>query len=324
MRRWIWGATLVLAVCGCGSGTLGGPDGDGGAARTVRVAFVTNNASDFWTIARAGTEKAAQELGCEVLFRIPAQGTAQEQQQILESLIVTGIDGVAISPNDPANWTEVLNEFAAQVPLVTQDSDAPESDRVCYIGTDNYEAGKAAGALIRETLPEGGRIMLFVGRRDAQNAQDRIRGIEDSMSDSGITIVDILTDDTDRAKAIANVETTLVQYPDVACLVGLWSYNGPAILSGVRDSGKLGQVAIVCFDEEPETLRGVADGHIVGTVVQQPFEFGYASVKLLHALAEGDASGVPPSKQLFIPVQTITQENVEAFRIRLEELRGAA
>lgn len=292
------------------------------ASAKTKVAFVTNNTSDFWAIAEAGTKKAAAELGCEVLFRRPATGTAQEQQQIMEDLIVKGVSGIAISPNDPQNWTETLNGFAKQVNLITQDSDAPQSNRLCYLGTNNYDAGKAAGELIKKVLPNGGKIMLFVGRIDAQNAQDRRKGIEDTLAGTNITILGTRTDETDRAKAIQNAQDTLVANPDVACLVGLWSYNGPAILNGVRDSGKLGKVKIVAFDEEAETLQGIVDGNIEGTIVQQPFEFGYQSVQLLVKLAKGDKSSIPESKQIFIPVRTIGKAEVEEFRTTLKQQIG--
>ena len=336
MRQCIASITLLIAVAACTPSQPSAPaDTPGNTATTaepaapasasegkVKVAFVTNNTSDFWAIAEAGTKKAAADLGCEVLFRRPATNSAQEQQQIMEDLIVNGVSGIAVSPNDPQNLTEILNGFAKQVNLITQDSDAPESERLCYLGTNNYDAGKAAGELIKKVLPDGGKIMLFVGRIDAQNAQDRRKGIEDTLSGSNITILGTRTDETDRAKAIANVQDTLVTNPDVTCLVGLWSYNGPAILNGVRDSGKLGQVKIVAFDEEPETLQGIVDGQIEGAIVQQPYEFGYQSVKLLVQLAKGDKSGVPESKQIFIPVRTITKAEVEEFRTTLREQIG--
>ena len=310
MRTLVFLAAAAIALVGCGPST------------GVKVAFVTNNPSDFWKIAQAGTEKAAKELGCEVLFRLPSTGTAQEQQTIVQDMITVGVSGIAISPKDPANQTDMLNKAAAKVNLVTQDSDAPQSNRLCYIGTDNYQAGVAAGELIKETLPNGGKIMLFVGTLDAQNAQDRRKGIEDTLKGTNIEIIATRTDETDRLKAKSNAQDALVAYQDLACLVGLWSYNGPALLNGVRDSGKLGQVKIVCFDEEEETLQGVKDGHISGTIVQQPFEFGYQSVKLLVALAKGDKSMVPPSKQLIIPVRTITKENIDEFWTQLKQLTG--
>lgn len=333
MRTCLVSLVIVMLLLGCGPSSAPSttPQGDQEKASDtkprkgpVKVAFVTNNASDFWKIAQAGTDKAVKELGCEVLFRIPSAGTAQEQQVIVQDLITVGVSGIAISPKDPANQTDMLNEAASHVNLVTQDSDAPESNRACYIGTDNYQAGVAAGELIKKTLPEGGKIMLFVGTLDAQNAQDRKKGIEDTLKDTNIEIVDTRTDETDRLKAKANAQDALVTHADLACLVGLWSYNGPAILNGVRHSGKLGQVKIVCFDEEDETLQGVKDGHIAGTIVQQPFEFGYQSVKVLVALARGDRSVVPDNKQLIIPVKTITKKNVDKFWAKLRRLTGKA
>ena len=85
----------------------------------------------------------------------------------------------------------------------------------------------------------------------------------------------------------------LVSHPDVAALVGLWSYNGPAILNAVRDAGKIGQVKIIAFDEDDETLAGVKAGAIVGTVVQQPYEFGYQAITLLAKAARGRSVGHP-------------------------------
>lgn len=287
-------------------------------------AFVTNSASDFWKIAEVGVRKAEAELGVKVLFRIPSAATAEQQQQILQDLIASGVAGIAISPKDPANQVQMLNEAARYVPLITHDSDAPESNRLCYIGTNNYEAGKEAGKLVQECLPNGGKILVCVGTLDAQNARDRYNGLRDQLSTSGHEIVGVRTDDTDRARAVANVEDAVVSIPDLACIVGLWSYNGPAILNGVTSTGKLDKIKIVCFDEEDETLQGIAEGKIYGTIVQQPYEFGYRAIRLLKELAEGNTSSIPPSKQIYIPVQRVTKENVHEFWAELKRLTGKA
>jgi ribose transport system substrate-binding protein len=116
--------------------------------------------------------------------------------------------------------------------------------------------------------------MVFVGTLDAANAQQRLQGIKDTLQNTNIKILDVRTDNADRVRAKANAVDTFVKYPDVAALVGLWSYNGPAITGAVRDAGKVGKVKIICFDEEDETLQGIKEGTIYSTVVQQPFEFG--------------------------------------------------
>jgi ribose transport system substrate-binding protein len=292
-------------------------------SKNFKLAFVTNNASDFWTIARKGVEKADSELAnVDVEFKIPGEGTAAEQKRIVDDLLAKGIVGMAISPVDPNNQTQLINETARQAVVVTQDSDAPQSDRACYIGTDNRAAGRQAGGLIREVLPQGGRIMVFVGKIDARNAQERYQGIKEALQGSKVEIVDVRTDDVDRVRAKSNASDTLVKNPEVTCLVGLWSYNGPAILNAVKDAGKVGQVKIVCFDEEDETLAGVKDGAIYATVVQQPYEFGYQSVQLLAKILGGDRSVIPPTKQIFVPTLIIKKDNVVDFTAKINNLRG--
>jgi ribose transport system substrate-binding protein len=287
-----------------------------------RLAFITNNAADFWTIARKGTEKADTELGeVTVEFRL-GDGTAAAQKRIVDDLLAKGVDGIAISPVDPANQTAMLNDAAKQALVFTHDSDAPDSKRECYVGTDNVAAGRQAGELIKEALPQGGKIALFVGKLDARNAQERLQGIKEAIGGTKVEIIDVRTDDTDQVRAKANVSEMLVGHSDVAGLVGLWSYNGPAILNAVRDAGKTGQVKIIAFDEDDETLTGVKAGTIVGTVVQQPFEFGYQSVTLLEKALKGDRSGIPASKQVFIPTMVIRQNNIDEFRTKLRQLRG--
>lgn len=302
------------------NGSNGGKTADG---KNLKLAFVTNNASDFWTIARKGVEKADSELeNVSVEFKLPGEGTAAEQKRIIDDLLSTGIDGIAMSPVDPANQTQFINETAKKTLVVTQDSDAPESERALYIGTDNVAAGRQAGELIKEALPNGGKIMLFVGKSDARNAAERAQGIKEALQGSNIEIIDTRTDDTDRARAKSNAADTLVKYSDVAALVGLWSYNGPAILNAVKEANKVGQVKIICFDEEDETLAGVKEGSIFATVVQQPYEFGYQSVKMMAQILGGDKSAIPANKQINVPTLVIKQADVEAFQKKINELRG--
>jgi ribose transport system substrate-binding protein len=311
--------TFFLVSCNPKTGGGGGTTTGG----KHKLAFVTNNASDFWTIARKGTEKAAKDIpNIEVEFRITSDGTAAGQQSIVDDLLAKGVNGIAISPVDPANQSPMLNKAAAQAVVVTQDSDAPNSNRLCYIGTDNVEAGRQAGRLVKEALPQGGKIMVFVGVLDAQNARERNQGLREVLAGSNIQIVDTRTDNTDRVRAKSNAADTLVNVPDIAGMVGLWSYNGPAILSAVREANKVDKVKIVAFDEEDETLRGIKDGAIYATVVQQPFEFGYQSMALMEKYLNGDKSVVPAGKQIFVPTLAIKKADVDAFTTKINQLRG--
>jgi ribose transport system substrate-binding protein len=315
------GLTCLIVTAGVTAGC--GTAKEGGSGTKHKVAFVTNNAADFWSIARKGTEKAAAEIPqVEVEFRVNSDGTAAEQQRVVDDLLAKGVAGIAISPIDPVTQTPLINRAASQALVITQDSDISGSNRACYIGTDNVAAGRQAGELIKEALPQGGEIMVFVGTLDAANAQQRLQGIKDVLSGGNIRILDVRTDNTDRVRAKSNAADALVKYPELDALVGLWSYNGPAILGAVRDAGKIGQVRIICFDEEDETLQGVKEGAIHATVVQQPFEFGYRSIELMAKVLGGDKSVIPASKQIFIPTLKIKQGEVEEFITKINQLRG--
>jgi len=171
-------------------------------------------------------------------------------------------------------------------------------------------------------LPQGGKIMVFVGVLDAANAQQRYQGLKEALQGSNVSIIDVRTDNTDRVRAKSNAADTLVNNSDIAGMVGLWSYNGPAILSAVKEANKVNKVKIVAFDEEDPTLEGIKEGSIYATVVQQPFEFGYRSMQLMAKYLDGDKSVVPATKQIFVPTRAIKKDNVDAFQKEINSLRG--
>jgi ribose transport system substrate-binding protein len=101
-------------------------------------------------------------------------------------------------------------------------------------------------------------------------------------------------------------------------MVGLFSYNPPLILEALTQSNKLGTVKVVAFDEDDASLQGIAKGTVFGTVVQDPYQYGYKSVEMLAALLEGKQNVIPQNKFLDIPARKIRQENVAAFQAELK------
>lgn len=335
-------AVLLLIASGCGTPPAPAPKGEEAPAKsadaatskpadskvhrvaegkTPRLAFVTNNASEFWKIAAKGLEKAEKELGAKVDLKLPPTGKVEEQTRILEDLISQGYDGIAISVLSPEDQVRDLNQAAAKTNVITHDSDAPKSNRLVYIGTNNYEAGKVLGEQIVKLLPNGGKIAAFVGTLSADNARQRLDGIKDVVTKHNIEIVTTKEDNKDTTKARSNVEDVMAAYPDVNVLVGLWSYNGPAILAAARKGVEEGKVKIACFDEEEATLDGIEQGLIACTVVQKPFEFGYRSAKLLYELATKGDSALPESDVIDTGVDVIDSQNVAEFKKKLAELK---
>jgi ribose transport system substrate-binding protein len=309
---------IAIASSGCNRG------GDSAGARVVKLAFVTNNSAEFWKIAAAGVHKYEQESKIQVDVKMPSTGTTEEQNQILENLASQGYDAIAVSAIAPNDQVPVLNRIAEKTKLITFDSDSPKSNRLLYIGTNNYEAGKVLGGEIVKLLPNGGKMAVFVGTLSADNAAQRLKGIQDAIGGHGIDIVDRREDNTDRAKARSNVEDIINAHGDLNAVVGLWSYNGPAIAAAVEALGKKGKILPAVFDEEEGTLKGIADDTIKCTVVQKPFQFGYLASKWMHDLAtQGEAAkaALPPSRVIDTGVEVIDKSNVAAFRQKLAEMK---
>ncbi|MFT5467432.1 MAG: ribose transport system substrate-binding protein [Verrucomicrobiales bacterium] len=324
-------AAAGLFLAGCGGD-------DSGSSSSPRFAYVTNGVDPFWTLAEVGANKAAADLGVEVDVMMPAGG-AVEQKSMLEDLVSRGIDGIAVSPIDAGNQIDLLNMVAERSILITHDSDAPQSDRRVFIGVDNYDGGRMCGKLVKEALPEGGSIMILIGRMEQDNAKRRRQGVIDELLDrphdptrfdppgdeivgEKYTILGTLTDQFDRSKAKANAEDTLARQPDLGAFVGLFAYNPPAALEALDQAGRLNEVKVVAFDEDNATLQGIVDGTVHGTVVQNPYDYGYQSVKLLKALFEGDTSVIPKDKFISVPARQIRKKDVEEFWADLKEKRG--
>lgn len=281
--------------------------------KPLKLAFVANNPNDFWAIVHLGCDSAARLLGnVNVEFCIPATNTPAAQDEILSNLVASGVDGIAISPIDSSKQTDTLNAIPTNVLLVCADSDAEHSHRACYIGSDNVFAGQQAAELLKAALPDGGKIVLLVGYPDAQNARQRIEGIQHGLVGSNIQILGTLADRSSPMLAQQLAENAMTQHPDLAGLVGLYDYDGPAILAAVRKADKAGKVKIVCFDDDSGTLAGVAAGDIYGTVVQKPFLIGHQSIFWMGEYLRSNKSQSLGDRILFT-THTITKNNVVDF-----------
>lgn len=294
----------------------------GGDSGKTKVAFVTNNPADFWTIAEKGAQDAAAKHDVELIFRKPEKGEAGIQRDIVNDLVNKKVSGIAVSVINPDEQTPDLKIVAGKLNLITVDNDAKDSGRLAYLGTDNYEAGKAVGRLVKEVMPEGGMVAIFVGQDTPINARERYAGVVDELAGrkvskgetdlgkykvyKGAPITDNVNETTAQDNAKDAIEK-LANEPKI-CMVGLWAYNAPAILEAAKSKNALSKVKIVSFDEYPATLTAIQNGEIYATVVQDPYNFGYKSVELLADLAEGDKSKLPANGLLNIDYRVVVKD----------------
>ena len=287
------------------------------------LVFVPNGASDFWKAAAAGIKKAQAELpGFKLDLQYPQQATVAAQQQLMDDLVTAGAKGIMVSAVDPKTSTTGLNKIASQTALFTTDSDAPQTNRVAYIGSSNVAAGLQAAEIAKKAMPGGGKCLGFVGLLGADNARERIQGFKQGLEGTKITLVDVRGDDLDQARAKENVSDALVADPSVTCMVGFYSYNTPQIYAALKQAGQLGKITVVGFDGDPVTLGGVKEGTIAATVVQQPFLWAYQGMKLMAAYTKGDKSGIPADKLIIEPTKIVSKDTVDAYYAEQKAMAG--
>ncbi len=315
------GAVTLALVPACG--------GKGGGDKP-KIAVVTNCTDPFWDLCEAGAKKAAQDFDVELLFRQPERLDAAVQKPIIDAWVSQGVSAMAVSVINPKGQTEDLKLVARKMPLITMDNDAPECNRLCYVGVDNKEAGRAVGRLVKKVLPNGGTISMFIANTTSENAIARTSGVLEELATPEVNgkpgnhpqkpniegkyygkyfLVDgeAKTDGGPGERAVTNARDILNRLDGTSdvCLIGLYAYNPPAILEAVRAKSLVGKVKIVGFDENLETLKSIAAGDIEGTVVQDPYNYGYKSVEILAAEVRGDTSKRVSGS---MPYQVITKD----------------
>ena len=212
------------------------------------------------------------------------------------------IVAIGISPCDAANLAvaELMRDLKKKgVHVVTIDSDMDREKlrdtRFAFIGTDNLAGGRELGKCIKNLRTAGGEYITFVGRTGAQNAMDRVEGVRQGTGDK-FKALDNMGDETDLSRARENVRNAIRNHPKLNILVGIWSYNAPAIGDVVKEMNNREQFTVVAFDAEPLAIKQMGEGLIDAMVVQNPYQMGYQGVRLLRALVQNDQATV---KEMF-------------------------
>ncbi len=264
---------------------------------------------------------------------IQCKPTVEAENQNIQEVLGGGFDGMAISPNDVKAQAEILDEATGKIPVVTFDSDAPESKRRRFVGIDNYAAGRFCADELREALPEGGPVLISVGSATMQHGRDRRQGVIDgllgrsfdrkrasdpldaTLKGAEYSIVATVTDGADPSKAVTAIAEALNSHPEVKGIVGLFSYSAPAALEAMKQVGRTGQVKVVGFDESEETQAGIAAGTIHSSILQDSYRCGYESIEVLADEVRGVARGPAEwSPILYVPIDVLNAKNLPELR----------
>ena len=324
-RYWLWIAPAAVLAIAAAFWYLMRTEGlsSPGTATPVRVMFVTGGPGEYWDDAVRGARAAAEKLKVDLDVKAPADHENVSQQlEILSYPNFTKINGLGLSPLDAEGEAEIINRIAQVTKVITFDSDAPQTSRTTFVGTNNYAAGQLAAELTRKALPEGGKVALLVVNLTKDNIQERKSGFSDTLAAEGdgsskIEIVDVLEDHGQADRCAENIRKALADRPDLAGFTAMNGSEGPILLKTLRANGNLGKVKLVTFDDAPDTLAGVEDGSIFATVVQDPYQFGYETIRILAELSRGNEFMKPGgnSTSKVLPV-AVMKENLEEFRKR--------
>jgi ribose transport system substrate-binding protein len=297
-----------------------------------KIAIITWNQDPFWEPVKQGAEDAAKEFGVDLNF-IESKPDVESQNQVIQAQLDSGVQAMALSPNNPKAQRKVIDDAAKKVVLITFDSDAPLTMRRGFVGTNDYAAGQQAGEQVRTAIPDGGGVIISVGSVEMANGRDRRQGLIDDLLDrpyrhdrnyddpdaklkgDKYEIVATIVDGGDADKAASQLADAIKAHPDVKCVVGLFSYSGSAILKAVNTAGRKDQIKVVSFDESPEVQAAVASGAIYSSILQDQYRCGYESVRVLADMLRGVEQNGPVSARLTeMPVLVMQADNIAALR----------
>jgi ribose transport system substrate-binding protein len=300
--------------------------------RHEKIAILTWNQAPFWDPVEKGATEAAKDMGIDLTF-VRSEPDVDSQNRHIQELLDSGIGALAICPNNPTRQKDILNQAAGKVILTTFDSDAPNTQRRGYAGTNNYEAGQVAGAQVRDAIPDGGQVLVCVGSIDQTSGRDRRQGLIDNLLDRHFEevhiydaidaplqgdkyqIVKTVTDGGDTNQCLDLLQDAIKANPDLKCIVGLNGYSGDVAVKAVAAAGKQGQIKIIGFDESAQEQADVASGAIYSSIIQSQYVCGYETVRMLDDCLRDAGQNAPAHARLIeFPVSVMKANNMQTMR----------
>jgi ribose transport system substrate-binding protein len=274
----------LLAVTGC-QGPAEQPETTG-APQSIRIAMVAKSSTNpVFLSARTGAEDAAQELSerhdiaVEIDWRTPPTEDGQVQAQRIAEAVNDGVDAVLISCSDAAKVTGAINDAVARgVPVMTFDSDAPDSQRFAFYGVDDVDTGRKVMVELAQQLDGRGKVAILAGNQNAPNLRRRVQGVkEEAAEHPDISIVGTFYHIETPQDAAAEVLRVMNAYPEIAgwAMVGGWPLFTATLLADLDpERGK-----VVAVDALPAQLPYVEQGIAPVLLAQPTYLWGHVSVE---------------------------------------------
>lgn len=274
----------------------------------------------YWQDHRFGLEAAAQELGVDVVFTGENGSDALRQLDIFEQVVKKKPAGILVCPIDMETMTKPINKAMDMgIPVICIDNDAPNSKRLTYFGTDNYQSGYIAGDIIGESLKGKGDVGILT-IPGIYSMDERQRGFEECIKSKypDINVVAVMDDQADPSKAANIAEQMFKEFPSITGLFGTNAASGVGAAIALSENQKLNEIKVVAFDKDSEVLELVDQGKIEAALVQRTFTMSYYGLKFLYdynhnsQLKNGSSVSMMPD-MVDTGIIVVTKDNVDDF-----------
>ena len=288
-----------------------------------RYVFVASNVNlPYWQEAQAGLTDAAKQLGVKSELTGPEKFDPQEQLRAFQKVVESKPAGIMISVTRPELFQDAINAAVAQgIPVITVDSDAPNSRRVMFVGTDNFRAGGESARRMADILKGQGQVVVITIPGQL-NVDERLRGVNETLKKyPGIKIVQAIDDKGDPRVANDNIAALLKAKAKIDGIISLEASGGSGAAEALHRLDV--KIPIVGFDKDPETLDWIDRDGITATVTQKPYVMAYYALKFaddLHHNAVHDfkdwRTAPAPPMPTFVDTGTavVDKSNAKVFR----------
>jgi simple sugar transport system substrate-binding protein len=291
------GLALAVWACGGGSGTSSGraaeEDDSAGDRSAVRIVMVSHGQTSdpFWSVVANGAGDAAREMGVRLEYQAPTGFDMVRMSQLIDAAAASRPGALAISVPDPdALAASVKAAVAAGIPAISVNSGDAAWERLgflAHIGQTEYESGVAAG----ERLASGGAKRVLCVNHEVGNVSldTRCRGLSDGLAKRGAAMQVLGVSLADPEDAAQRIRSALARDAAIDGMLMLGPGGAAPALAALKETDRLGRIAVGTFDLTPEVLAAVRDGQLLFAIDQQPYLQGYLAVVLLTKYLETKA-----------------------------------
>ncbi len=294
-RPWlaVWLAVMVLcAAAGCRGGMPEAPPGTGEAAEPESPAYVFGIIYPFahplyeWITRQA--EETAKKHRVKLMVKAPDEAHLEQQIRMMETLIKQGVDGIAIAPVDSDALVPIINHAVESgIPVICFESDAPRSQRMAFIGTDNLISGRVLADRLADLLGDNSMVILESGISRMHSLQKRLEGFLSYIDErSEIRVLNVRYHEGDDQTALADLEIMTENHPHFDALIALDPISVSSSILFWKAKGL--KQYLLAFGLTPEVREAVRNGQITHVVSQGESRWGSLIVHTLLQMRNGE------------------------------------